>query len=61
MDIGGAEAQFSGACADLNALRGVDFLKLCGYFLGAVGGTIVNDDEFPFKVTVRVLLGSRAT
>lgn len=55
VDVGGAEAEFASARADLDALGGVGFLELGGDFLGAVGGAVVDDYEFPVKVAVRVL------
>jgi hypothetical protein len=56
VNVGGAEAEFTGACADLDALGGVDLLELRGDFLGAVGGAVVDDDEFPVKVPGTSLL-----
>jgi hypothetical protein len=53
MDVGGSEAEFTGARADLDALGGVDFLELRGDFLGAVWGAVVDDDEFPVEVAVK--------
>jgi hypothetical protein len=50
VDVGGSEAEFTGARADLDALGCVDFLELRGDFLGAVWGSVVDDDEFPVKV-----------
>lgn len=51
VDVGGAEAELACACADLD-VWGVDLLELRCDFLGAVGGAIVDDDEFPVEVTV---------
>jgi hypothetical protein len=50
VDVGGAEAKFAGARADLDALGGVGFLELGCDFLRAVGGAVVDDDEFPVEV-----------
>jgi hypothetical protein len=48
--VGGAEAELACARADLDALGGVGFLELRGYFLCAVGRAVVDDDEFPVEV-----------
>lgn len=56
VDVGGAEAEFASACADLNAFWGVGFLKLGGDFLGAIWGAVVDDYEFPVEVAVKLLL-----
>jgi hypothetical protein len=50
VDVGGAQAEFAGARADLDALGGVGFLQLGGYFLGAVGRAVVDDYELPVEV-----------
>lgn len=52
VDVGGAEAEFAGARADLDAVGAVGFLQLGGDFLCAVGGAVVDDDEFPVEVAV---------
>lgn len=56
MYVGGAQAELAGAGADLNAFGGVGFLELGGDFLGAVGGAVVDDDEFPVEVTIVIVL-----
>jgi hypothetical protein len=53
--VGGAEAQFTGAGADLDARAAVGFLELRGDFLGAVGGAVVDDYDFPVEVAVKYL------
>lgn len=47
VDVGRAEAKFAGARPDLDAGGAVDLLELLGDFFHAVGGSVVNDDEFP--------------
>jgi hypothetical protein len=56
MDVGGAETQFAGARADLDTCAAVGFLELGRDFLRAVGGTVVDDYEFPVEVTGVVLV-----
>jgi hypothetical protein len=58
MDVGRAETKFASAGAELDALGGVDFLELLCDVLGSVGGAVVDDDEFPVKVTVEYMLNS---
>ena len=53
VDVGGSETKFTGARADLDAGGCVDFLELGGDFLGAVGGAVVDDDEFPVEFAVK--------
>lgn len=49
VDVGSAEAEL--ACAGLeDNVGGVCFDKLLGDILGAVGGAVVDDDEFPVDV-----------
>lgn len=52
VDVGGAEAELACARPDLD-VRGVDFGKLRGDFLGTVGGAVVYDDELPVEVAAR--------
>lgn len=54
--VGGAEPQFAGARADLDACWCVGFLELGRDFLRAVWGAVVDDDEFPVEVPVGLLL-----
>jgi len=56
VDVGGAEAEFAGACAQLDFGAAVGFLELFGDVLGAVWGAVVDDDDFPVEVAVGALL-----
>jgi hypothetical protein len=56
VDVGGSEAEFTSACADLDAGGCVDFLELGGDFLGSVWGAVVDDDEFPVEFAVALWL-----
>ena len=51
VDVRGTEAKLACARADLDALRGVDFLELGSDFLSSVRRAVVDDDELPFEVT----------
>lgn len=54
VDVGGAEAEF--ACAGLeDDVGSVGFDELEGDFLGAVGGAVVDDDDFPLEVAATQL------
>lgn len=53
VDVGSAETEFAGACAELDSAGGVGFLELEGDFLGSVGGAVVHDYEFPVEIAVR--------
>ena len=55
VDVGGAEAKFarSGLEDDVGS---VSFDKLEGDFLGAIGGTVVDDDEFPVEFAAVLLV-----
>ena len=44
-----AETQFARARLEEDAFGGVGRDELFGDFLGAVGGAVVDDDEFPVK------------
>ena len=59
VDVGRAEAKFAGARPDLDAGGAVDLLELLGDFFRAVGGSVVNDDEFPLEIASVVI--SRAS
>ncbi|KAI9148067.1 3-oxoacyl-(acyl carrier protein) reductase [Paramyrothecium foliicola] len=52
VDVGGAEAQLAGARLE-DDVRGVGLDELLGDLLGAVGGAVVDDDDFPVKVAAR--------
>ena len=49
VDVGGAEAELAGARLQDDAFGGVELLELFGYCEGAVGGAVVDDDEFPVE------------
>jgi hypothetical protein len=53
MDVGSAEPEFAGARAQLNVLRAEGGDELGGDFLSAVGGGVVDDDDFEVEVTGR--------
>lgn len=50
VDVGCSEAEFAGAGAQLDVLGADGGDELFGDFLGAVGGAVVDDDDFPVKV-----------
>ena len=52
VDVGGAQAQLSGAGLEEDAVRGVEGLELSGDLLGAVWAGVVDDDDFPVQVAV---------
>jgi hypothetical protein len=49
VDVGGAEAELAGAGLE-DDVRGVGLDELVGDLLGAVGGAVVDDDEFPVEL-----------
>jgi hypothetical protein len=53
VDVGGSEAEFAGAGAQLDVLRADGGDELFGDFLRAVGGAVVDDDDFPVEVSGR--------
>lgn len=55
VDIGCSETEFASAGLEEN-VGGVDLDELLGNFLGSIGGAVVDDDEFPIEVAVRVSL-----
>lgn len=50
--VGGAEAELAGARLQDDAFGGVELLELFGDGEGAVGGAVVDDDEFPIEFAV---------
>ncbi len=46
MDVSGAKAEFTRARAEEDMFRVIQFLELLGDFEGAVGGGIVDNDNF---------------
>lgn len=50
VDVGGAEAEFSGTGAEEDVFWGVEGLELGGDFEGAVRGGVVDDDDFVVEV-----------
>lgn len=52
VDVGGAEAEFAGAGAEEDACGAVEVLELLGDGEGAVGGGVVDDDDFVVDVAV---------
>ena len=46
VDVGGAEAEFAGAGFEDDVRGAVEFLELLGDCEGAVGGGVVDDDDF---------------
>lgn len=53
--VGSPKTEFPSAGADLDTLRGVDFLELSSDFLSAIRRAIVDNNEFPLEVTVKCL------
>lgn len=53
MDVGGPEAEFACARLEEDAFGPVDAYELLCDFLGAVGGAVVDDDEFPVQFAGR--------
>ena len=49
MNVGGAEAKFTGSRLQSDAFGGVELLELFGNGQGAVGGAVVDDDKFPVE------------
>jgi hypothetical protein len=56
VDVGGAEAEFACAGADLDFGAAVRFLELRGDFLCPVRGAIVDDNELPVEFAMRRIL-----
>jgi len=55
VDVGCSKTEFASAGLEDN-VGGVDLDELLGNFLGSIGGAVVDDDEFPIEVAVRVSL-----
>lgn len=53
VDVGCSEAEFAGAGFEKDAGGAVGFDELFGDVLGAVGGAIVDDDDFVVEIAVR--------
>lgn len=49
MDVSGAETELASARLEED-VGGVGFDKLVGDFLGAIGATVVDNDELPIKL-----------
>lgn len=52
VDVGGAEAQLAGTGLE-DDVWGIRLDELLSDLLGAVGGAVINDDEFPVDVAGR--------
>lgn len=50
MDVCGAQAELAGAGFEDDVRGGVEGLQLLGDGEGAVGGTVVDDDDFPVEI-----------
>ena len=50
MDVSGAKAEFAGTRAEKDVVRVIQLLELLGDFEGAVGGGIVDNDNFVIEV-----------
>jgi hypothetical protein len=50
VDVGGAEAEFAGSGLQFDVLGADGGDELLCDFLGAVGGAVVDDDDFPVEV-----------
>lgn len=50
--VGGTEAELAGARLQDDAFGAVELLELFGDGEGAVGGAVVDDDEFPIEFAV---------
>jgi hypothetical protein len=53
VDVGRSETKFTSAGFEEDVGR-VDLDELLGDFLGSIGGSVVDDDEFPIEVAVPV-------
>lgn len=53
VNVGGSEAELAGARLELD-VGGVGLDELLGDVLGAVGGAVVDDDDFPIEVASEV-------
>ncbi len=56
VDVGGAEAEFAGAGVEFYVLGAVGFDELFGDGLGAVGGAVVDDYDFPVELAGYMLV-----
>lgn len=56
MDVGRSKAEFSGAGAQLDVLGADGGDELFGDVLRAVGGAVVDDDDFPVEVAGNAVL-----
>lgn len=59
VDVGCSETKLAGAGLEED-VGGVGFDELVGDLLGAVGGAVVDDDEFPVEFSVLYELSRRA-
>lgn len=60
VDVGGSQAEFAGARLQFDVFGADGGDELFGDVLGAVGGAVVDDDDFPVEVAVRGMLASWA-
>jgi hypothetical protein len=59
VDVGRAETKLAGSGLQED-VWGVDLDELLGNFLGSIGGSIVDNDEFPVEVTTPISLAFKA-
>ena len=53
MDVGSAQAELAGTGFQDDVRGGVEGLQLLGDGEGAVGGAVVDDDDFPVEIVFR--------
>jgi hypothetical protein len=59
VDVGRAETKLAGSGLQED-VWGVDLDELLGNFLGSIGGSIVDNDEFPVEVATPISLPFKA-
>lgn len=52
VDVGCSKTEFSSSWLDDDVVGAPYFLELFCNFLGAIGGSVVNDDDFPVEVPI---------